>query len=105
MFIASSAAGVLAPDFGVSYKWAPCTHNPPRPRAILTSPLCHEGVDIHQGREQLERHLEPGLLPERIDDWVSDALAGVSDTLVCSHVYFKARRGRKGLLHKQATNL
>ena len=28
----------------------------------LTSPLCHDGVDVHQKRQELEGHLETGLL-------------------------------------------
>lgn len=32
---------------------------------MLTSPFGHECVDVHEGGEQLEGNLEPGLLPDR----------------------------------------
>lgn len=35
---------------------------------MLTSPFCHEGVDIHEECQQLERDLEPWLFPERLEN-------------------------------------
>lgn len=39
-------------------------------KEVLTSPLCHQGVDIHEGCKQLERDLEPWLFPERLENSV-----------------------------------
>ena len=35
---------------------------------MLTSPFCHECVDIHEERQQLKRDLKPWLLPERFEN-------------------------------------
>lgn len=83
-----------------------------RDDCILTSPLCHESVDIHEGCEQLERHLEPRLLPARIEDlsfWYRQQVCWhvckgrCQSHLLCLNFHLKMMDGKKRTSSKPQT--
>lgn len=67
-----SCRNLFPPPYrSVLVHWRACVADD-RDDPVLTSPFCHEGVDIHEGCEQLERNLEPRLFPEKVEGDVSD---------------------------------